>query len=91
MKTLETIKKYFGLVEFYLIKIIGWIFLSIGLYNLIGYYNYFFEENMKKYVMRDSGRMNFLFYFELTFIFIPIIIGGLLILKTNSLKSNKNE
>jgi hypothetical protein len=88
---IRELKNYYFLFEYIIIKSTGWVFLILGIYNFLKYNKFFFDDNTKRYISKDIDRMNFLFYFSLTFVIIPILMGVLLLSKKNSLKSNKNE
>jgi len=83
------IKKYFGLIEYYLIKLIGWFFLLIGINNFKDFFEFFIDRKTRENAPQRI--IDILPNYELTFVFIPIIIGGILLLRKKPSISDRNE
>jgi hypothetical protein len=88
--TLEKLYVFLGVIEYNLIRILGWIFLIIGISNLIKSIHFYLIEEDQNILLENNDTIIFLKN-ELSFVFIPIFIGGFLLLVYNQLKLNKNE
>jgi hypothetical protein len=87
---MEKINNFLIVIEYNLIRILGWGFLFIGVFNLTDSIKYYLFEEDRNILLEHNDSIVFL-KIELSFVFIPIIIGGFLILINNQLKLNKNE
>ena len=88
--TLEKLYVFLGVIEYNLIRILGWVFLIIGISNLIKSIHFYLIEEDQNILLENNDTIIFLKN-ELSFVFIPIFIGGFLLLVNNRLKLNKNE
>lgn len=85
---LEKLNNLLVVIEYNLLRILGWIFLFIGVSNLTNTIKYFLFEKDRNILLENIDPIVFL-KIELTFVFIPIFIGGFLLLVNNRLKLNK--
>jgi hypothetical protein len=87
---MEKYNNFLMVIECNLIRIIGWVFLFIGISNLIKSIHFYLIEEDQNILLENNDTIVFLKN-ELSFVFIPIFIGGFLLLVYNQLKLNKNE
>lgn len=88
--TLEKLNLFLVVIEYNLIRILGWVFLIIGCFNFTDSIKYYLIEEDQNILLENNDTIVFLKN-ELSFVFIPIFIGGFLLLVNNRLKLNKNE
>lgn len=81
LKLIKIIFLNFNKFEFYFIKSLGWLFILIGLYNIINQTFLFIPiyEMINKKATIES--IDLLFNLIFIYVFTPIFLGGILLLK----------